>query len=87
MSTIPRNLRAAIEKSGYTQRQLCGALRISTATMQYWLTGRHDIPAAALAKICSTIGASMDQICGLKKSSIEADLAEILKTVRKIAEK
>jgi transcriptional regulator with XRE-family HTH domain len=78
-----RRLRISIRMSGKTQREICKELHITTATMQYWLTGTKSPNSIVIYQLCKLIGVDFSSMFSEefdpKKTKTRQDVLQTMK--------
>ena len=66
-SIITENIKREIEQSGLKKSEIADAIGISRATVSQYLSGRAQPSLSTLAKLCTLLDCSSDEILGIKK--------------------
>ena len=64
---ITANLKYEIESCGKKKKDIAKAMGVSCATISEYCYGRSQPTLANLSRLCNVIGASADEILGIKK--------------------
>lgn len=71
-------LRAAIERSDFSQTYLADKLHRSRSAISEWKSGRSEPDLATFAQLCKLLGRSADDVLGITRPApSQADLSEV----------
>lgn len=84
---IGLRLRSARERAGMTQDQLAGAIRIETATLSRYETGRSPVSLEVLERAATALSIEPEELLartGQERSELRGDEAALLATYRSL---